>query len=125
MSKKYKIFEPAQHGVGSAYGVEYKDEHGNWKWLEAVKSKQFGITVNRLQPCVEDIIGLMSYDAAMSMAWALRANTEFVPGIDVRIVRYKLTYNIEAKAKAYTDIPRQISEDAVKTDEPTKDKQNE
>lgn len=97
---------PSQGGTHPAYYPEYKNSDGIWKPLEIGMTKGWGIKPSNFSPSPDEIVGLMSYEAATALIWATKANSLDRLFKEFRILEYQLTYSIETTEKGYLYIER-------------------
>lgn len=90
---------PSQGGTHPAYYPEYKNMDDVWKRIEITEHTP-GV---QMWPCSHnpgEIVGLMSYDAAMALAYSFRA-ARIMGWLETRIIKYQLTYSIETTEEGY------------------------
>ena len=91
---------PTHGGTMRGYIIEaQKAEGGEWRQVETRQTTpDKGVPGPKLSAPL-DLLNLLGYAQAMSIAWALRAEPDFPDGARVRVVPHKVVYD----AKAWRD----------------------
>ena len=88
---------PTQAGTTTAYIVEYQNDDDIWKKLETVDvPAPIGVPTGGFTPGIFKMFGFFSYSSAMALAWHYIANEGNLSFKRVRIVPYKVKYDIKA-----------------------------
>ncbi len=94
MSEEYC---PTQSGTFQAYQIEYFDRDDGWRPIP-IKMGDNGIPFPSAGRGILETIGLYGLSQAHTLAWQFSAGAEARGiSVDVRVVAYKLQYDIKAK----------------------------